>query len=96
MRGYRLHRPRAVRAGFACTRNSNRSLAAPLSQRKFEAWSQFAYNRRTAFETALRLLETPFTRKDPGRDYHYAVDLLRARLLSSAKIVPLHPPHGLH
>lgn len=61
-------------------RNHNRSLAASLSQRKQEAWIQFAHGRKTAFEVAMRMLETPFSRKDLGRDFHFAIDLLRARL----------------
>jgi hypothetical protein len=67
-----------------------------MNQRKYEAWMQFAHNRLTAFEVALRMLETPFKRKDLGRDFHFAADLLRARLMPSAKIIPLHPVRGLH
>lgn len=67
-----------------------------MNQRKYEAWSQFAHNRLTAFEVALRMLETPFLRKDLGRDFHFAADLLRFRLMPSAKIVPLQPAHDLH
>lgn len=77
-------------------RNGNRSLVSSMNQRKYEAWTQFAHNRLTAFEVALRMLETPFSRKDLGRDFHFAADLLRARLLPSAKIIPLHPARGLH
>lgn len=77
-------------------RNGNRSLVSSMNQRKYEAWTQFAYNQQTAFEVALRMLETPFSRKDLGRDHHFATDLLRARLLPSAKIIPLHPARGLH
>jgi hypothetical protein len=80
----------------AFTRNGNRSLVSSMNQRKYEAWSQFAHNRLTAFEVALRMLETPFSRKELGRDFHFAVDLLRARMLPSAKIIPLHPARGLH
>lgn len=72
----------------AFARNGNRSLVASMNQRKYEAWSQFAYNRLDPFEVALRMLETPFSRKDLGRDFHFAADLLRARLLPSATIVP--------
>lgn len=80
----------------AFTRNSNRSLVSSMNQRKYEAWAQFAHGRLSAFEVALRMLETPFTRKDLGRDYHFAAKLLRAHLMPTAKIIPLHPPHGLH
>lgn len=77
---------------FAFARNGNRSLVASMNQRKYEAWSQFAHNRLSAFEVALRLLETPFSRKDlPGGGlygFHHAPDLLRARLQPSAKILP--------
>lgn len=77
-------------------RNGNRSLVSSMNQRKYEAWSQFAHHRLTGFEVALRMLETPFSRKDLGRDFHFAVDMLRARLMPSAKIIPLHPAHNLH
>lgn len=77
-------------------RNGNRSLVSSMNQRKYEAWTQFAHNKLTAFEVALRMLETPFTRKNLGRDYHFATDLLRARLMPWAKVIPLHPPHVLH
>lgn len=77
-------------------RNGNRSLVSSMNQRKYEAWSQFAHNRLTAFEVALRMRETPFSRKDLGRDFHFAADLLRTRLLPSAKVIPLHPVRGLH
>jgi hypothetical protein len=77
-------------------RNGNRSLVSSMNQRKYEAWSQFAHNRLTAFEVALRMLEAPFSRKDLGRDFHFAADLLRARLMPTAKIIPLHPARGLH
>ncbi len=80
----------------AFARNGNRSLVSSMNQRKYEAWSQFAHNRLTAFEVALRMLETPFSRKDLGRDFHFAADLLRARLLPSAKIIPLRPTRDLH
>jgi hypothetical protein len=86
----------AWRLPSAFTRNGNRSLISSMNQRKYEAWSQFAHNRLTAFEVALRMLETPFSRKDLGGDFHFAADLLRARLLPSAKIIPLHPARGLH
>lgn len=78
----------ALAQPFAFARNGNRSLVASMNRRRYEVWAQFAYNRRTAFEAALRELETPFTRKDLGRDYHYAADLLRKRLRPSAKILP--------
>jgi len=70
-------------------RNGNRSLVASINARKYEAWAQFAYHRLPAYEVALRMLGTVFTRKDLGRDYHRASDLVRARLLPSAKILPL-------
>ena len=70
---------------FVFARNGNRSLVASMNQRKYDAWSQFAYNRLTAFEVALRMLETSFNRKDlPGGGrygFHHTPDLLRARLL---------------
>jgi hypothetical protein len=77
-------------------RNGNRSLVSSMNQRKYEAWSQFAHDRLTGFEVALRMLETPFSRKDLGRDFHFAADLLRSRLMPSAKIVPLQPAHDPH
>lgn len=86
----------ALAQPFAFARNRDRSWVASLNQRKYEAWTQFAYNRLNAFEVALRELETPFTRKDLGRDYHYAADLLRARLRPSAKIIPLHSSTQRH
>ena len=76
--------------------NRNRSLVASMNQRKFDAWTQFAYNRLSAFEVALRMLETPFTRKDLGKDYHYALALARARLLPSAKILPFRVSSARH
>ncbi|KZC17225.1 hypothetical protein RHOFW510R12_12700 [Rhodanobacter sp. FW510-R12] len=86
----------AWRSPPAFARNGNRSLVSSMNQRKYEAWSQFAHGRLTAFEVALRMLETPFSRKDLGRDFHFAADLLRARLMPSAKIIPLHPTRDLH
>lgn len=86
----------ALAQPFAYVRNGNRSLVASMNQRKYEAWVQFAYNRLPAFEVALRMLETPFTRKDLGRDYQQAPDLLRARLLPSAKILPWRPSATRH
>lgn len=86
----------AWRLPVAFARNGDRSLVASMNQRKYEAWSQFAHDHLTAFEVALRMLETPFSRKDLGRDFHFAADLLRARLLPSAKIIPFRPEQGLH
>ncbi|MGH8225407.1 MAG: DUF6933 domain-containing protein [Gammaproteobacteria bacterium] len=86
----------AWRQSPAFARNVNRSLIASLNSRKYDAWVQFAYNRLTAFEVALRMLETPFSRKDLGRDYHFAADLLRARLLPSAKVIPFNVAHTVH
>lgn len=80
----------------AFTANQNRSLVASMNQRKYEAWTQFAYNRLTAFEVALRMLETPFGRKDLGRGFHFAADLLRKRLAPSATIIPFRVPRALH
>ena len=76
--------------------NSNRSLVSSMNQRKYEAWTQFAYNRLPAFEVALRMLETPFTRKDLGKAYHRAPDLVRARLLPSARIIPFQASSTRH
>ena len=73
---------------FSFARSRDRSLVSCMNQRKYEAWSQFAHHRPTAFEVALRLLDRPFTRKDLGRDYHDAAKLLRLRLLPVAKILP--------
>src|SRR3546814_15528257 len=44
----------ALREPFAFARNGNRSLVASMNQRRHEAWTQFAYNRLTAFDVALR------------------------------------------
>src|SRR3546814_11294908 len=77
----------ALREPFAFARNGNRSLVASMNQRRHEAWTQFAYNRLTAFDVALRMLETPFSRKDLGRGFHFAANLLQARLLPATKIV---------
>ena len=76
--------------------NRNRSLVASMNQRKYDAWTQFAYHHLPAFEVALRMLETPFTRKDLGKDYHYALALARARLLPSAKILPFRVSSARH
>ncbi len=90
----------ALTVPFTFGRNGNRSLVASMNQRKYEAWSQFAHNGLTAFEVALRMLETPFSRKDlPGGGrygFHYSPDLLRARLLPSAKILPFTAPATRH
>lgn len=67
-----------------------------MNARKSEAWAQFAYHRLPAYEVALRMLPTLFTRKDLGKDYHRAPDLLRARLLPSAKILPLQASTARH
>lgn len=83
----------ALQMPFAHARNGNRSWVASMNQRKYGIWTQFAYNQLTAFEAALRELEVPFSRKDlPGAGrygFHHTPDLLRARLLPSAKIIPL-------
>src|SRR3546814_3962461 len=81
---------------FAFARNGNRSLVASMNQRRHEAWTQFAYNRLTAFDVALRMLETPFSRKDLGRGFHFAANLLQARLLPATKIVASGSARGLH
>jgi hypothetical protein len=77
-------------------RNGNRSMVSSMNQRKYEAWSQFAHNRLIAFDVALRMLETPFSHKDLGHGFHFATDLLHARLLPSAKIIPFRPFRDLH
>ncbi|GGK12633.1 DUF6933 domain-containing protein [Luteimonas terricola] len=81
---------------FVFSRNSNRSMAASMNQRKYEIWTQFAYHRLTAFEAALRTLETPFRRKDLGPDYHFAAELLRRHLRPAAKILAFLPPQSRH
>lgn len=86
----------ALQEPFTFTHNSNRSLVASLNQLKDDAWGQFAWNRQTAFDVALRLLERPFRRKDLGRDYQYAADLLRRHLRPAAKILPFRPSGSLH
>jgi hypothetical protein len=73
------------------TRNSNRSLVTSMNLRKHETWLHLADHDRTPFEVALRALEAPFSRKELGRDFHFAADLLRSRLLPSAAVVPLFP-----
>lgn len=80
----------------AFARTVSRSLVSSMNQRKYEAWAQFAYAQIPAFDVACRLLDTPFTRKDLGRDYHVATDLVRARLLPSAKIIPFEISSARH
>jgi hypothetical protein len=63
------------------TRNSNRSLVTSMNLRKHETWLHLVSRDRTPFEVALQALESPFSRKDLGRDFHFAADLLRASLL---------------
>lgn len=70
---------------LAFARNGNRSLVASMNRRKFEVWTHFAYHGDAAVEVALRELESPFSRKELGRGFHYAADLLRARLLPSSR-----------
>ncbi|MEO6966989.1 MAG: hypothetical protein ABI132_00805 [Rhodanobacteraceae bacterium] len=77
-------------------RTTNRSMVASMNQRKFEAWTQFAYNERTAFETAQRLLETPFSRMELGRGFHFAADLVRARLQPADRIIPMQASRTPH
>lgn len=79
-----------------CTANQNRSLVAAMNQRKFEAWTHFAYHGAGAFKVALHTLEMPFRRKDLGREYCFAADLLRQRLAPSAKIISFKSARGLH
>lgn len=86
----------ALAEPFAFTRNRDRSWTASMNQRRFEVWSQFAHGGLPAFEVALRTLETPFSRKDLGRDYHFAADLLRRQLRPSAKIIAIGSAPGLH
>jgi uncharacterized membrane protein len=77
-------------------RNTNRSLVSSMNQRKFEAWTQFAYNRLPAYDVAMRMRETPFSRKELGKDFHYALDRIRARLLPSAKILSFETARTRH
>lgn len=77
-------------------RTSNRSMVASINRRKMDAWAHFAYDGRSAFEVALWMLETLFTRKELGKDFHRASDLVRARLLPSAKILPLRASSARH
>ena len=86
----------AWRQPATCARNSNRSLVSSMNQRKYEAWTQFAYNRLPAYDVALRMLETPFSRKELGKGFHYALDLVRARLLPTAKILPFQISSAKH
>lgn len=87
----------ALHTSFAFARNSNRSLVASMNRRKFDAWVHLA-DGESAFDVALRIVDTPFSRKDlPGRtgrhgDFHYAMELLRQRLLPSANILPFAAP----
>ena len=69
-------------------RTSNRSMVASINRRKMDAWAHFAYSGRSAVEVALWMLETPFTRKELGKEFHRASDLACARLRPSAKILP--------
>lgn len=82
----------ALSQPFVIAHNSNRSLIASMNQRKFLVWSLIAHNGLTAFEVAVRELETPFSRKDlPGGGrfgFHFAADLLRQHLRPAAKILP--------
>lgn len=86
----------ALQQPFAYARNSDRGLVASMNHRKFEAWLQFAHHTNNTYDVAARLLETPFSRKDlPGGGrygFHHAPDLLRAKLLPSAKILPFGAP----
>jgi hypothetical protein len=87
----------ALQQPFAFARNTNRSLVASMNRRKYQVWTQFAYHRLTAYEVAVRELDCPFTRKDlPDtgryRGFHAAPDLLRAKLLPTAKILPFAVP----
>src|SRR3546814_3392746 len=86
----------ALREPFGFARNGNRSLVASMNQRRHEAWTQFAYNRLTAFDVALRMLETPFSREDLGRGFHFAANLLPARLLPATQLVASGSARGLH
>src|SRR3546814_17504720 len=78
----------ALREPFAFARNGNRSLVGSMNPRKHEAWTQFAYNRLTAFDVALRMLETPFSRQDLGRGFHFAATPPHPRPLPSPKTLP--------
>ncbi|MDQ3205652.1 MAG: hypothetical protein M3Q40_03925 [Pseudomonadota bacterium] len=69
-------------------RTGNRSMVAAVNRRRMEAWAQFAYDQDCAFAIALRMLETPFTRKDLGKGCYFASHLARAQLLPSATILP--------
>src|SRR3546814_6744559 len=75
----------ALREPFAFARNGNRRLVASMNQRRHETWTQFAYQPLTALDVALRMLETPFSRKDLGRGFHFAAKLPPARLLPATK-----------
>ncbi len=90
----------ALSQPFVLAHNSNRSLIASMNQRKFMIWSQFAHNGLTAFEVALRELETPFSRKDlPGDGrfgFNFAADLLRRHLRPAAKILPFRVSSTAH
>ena len=77
----------ALAQPFSVQRNTNRSLVASMNLRKFEASVQFAHNGLRAFDVALRMLETPFSRKELPKGFHYAIDRLRSRLQPSATIL---------
>lgn len=81
-------------ATFARTRD--RSMVASINRRKSDAWVHFANSDCIGYEVALWMLDAPFTRKDLGKDYHRASDLVRARLLPSAKILPLETSSARH
>lgn len=81
-------------ATFARTRD--RSMVASINRRKSDAWVHFANSDCIGYEVALWMLDAPFTRKDLGKDYHRASDLVRARLLPSAKILPLETSRARH
>jgi hypothetical protein len=80
----------AWREPIVFARTASRSLISLMNQRKYEAWLHYEHNNLAPILIAARLWQTPFKRQG-ARDYAYAIDLLRARFLSSADVVQLHP-----
>lgn len=82
------------RSGFRFGATRDRSLLSSMNQRKYAVWMQLEHNSRSLGDAAAMEWNGLFKHRSLGRDarfnsdYHSPIDLLRARLLPAADILP--------
>ncbi len=74
--------------GVTFGRNIDRSAIATLNQRKQDAWHRLAYSDLHPVAVARAVWQTP----GKAHGYAFPVELVRARWLPSAQIIPLRRP----